>query len=267
MTLENAAFTALGLYLASLVWLLLRLRGGKAASTNAALFKIIGLMAVIAHAFFVFKQISLTNGFNLSLMALSSVVAWFVCAITVLNSFRQPLSTVLVIIYPIAIAMILWSFSGDPKPVVRADYSHGIVLHILSSILAYSILSIAAAQALVLISQEKRLKQHKLKGLLKVLPPMQTMEQILFELIVLGTLLLSVAILSGAVFVDDLFAQHLIHKTTFTLLAWGLFVILLAGRIKLGWRAGTAARWTLSGFTCLALAFVGTKVVLEYLIN
>lgn len=266
MTLQHAAFAALGLYSISLIWLALRLRRGKAASAAATLFKFIGLLAICAHAVFVYKQLSLDQGINFSLMAMSNLVAWFVCAITVLNSFRQPLSTVLVILYPITIGMIVWTLSGDPKPVLRTGYSAGLIFHILSSILAYSVLSIAAAQALVLILQEKRLRQHKLQGLLRVLPPMQTMEQMLFELIFLGTASLSIAIVSGAIYVDNLFAQHLIHKTVFTLAAWGLFVILLWGRAKLGWRAGTAARWTLSGFACLALGFVGTKVVLEYLI-
>jgi len=93
------------------------------------------------------------------------------------------------------------------------------------------------------------------------------MERLLFEMITAGFLLLTLALISGFVFTDDLFAQHLAHKTVLSMIAWVVFATLLGGRYLLGWRSRTALRWTLAGFILLMLAFFGSKAVLELIIG
>lgn len=93
------------------------------------------------------------------------------------------------------------------------------------------------------------------------------MERMLFELLWMGLALLTIAIVSGAVFVDNLFAQHLVHKTVLTIAAWLLFATLLWGHYRLGWRSKTAVRLTLAGFALLMLAFFGSKLVLELILH
>ena len=77
----------------------------------------------------------------------------------------------------------------------------------------------------------------------------------------------TLSIASGFVFVDDIFAQSLVHKTVLTILAWLLFSVLLWGHYKLGWRSQTAVRFTLAGFAVLMLAFFGSKLVLELVLE
>ena len=93
------------------------------------------------------------------------------------------------------------------------------------------------------------------------------MERLLFESLWAGFLLLTAALISGFLFVDNLFAQHLVHKTLFSLIAWSVYALLLAGRHFLGWRSQTAVRWTLGGFVLLMLGFFGSKLVLEMLLK
>jgi ABC-type uncharacterized transport system permease subunit len=93
------------------------------------------------------------------------------------------------------------------------------------------------------------------------------MESLLFQMIGAGFVLLSLTLVSGLMFVEDIFAQSLVHKTVLSLLAWGVFGILLWGRWRFGWRGRTAIRWTLSGFAALALAYFGTKLVLELVLK
>ena len=85
----------------------------------------------------------------------------------------------------------------------------------------------------------------------------------MFRLIGAGFVLLTLALFTGFVFVTNLFTQHLIDKTVLSLIAWTIFGVLLIGRIRFGWRGRSAVRWTLSGFGVLALAYFGTKFVLE----
>src|SRR5690606_10911253 len=116
-----------------------------------------------------------------------------------------------------------------------------------------------ALQALLLYIQNKQLKARKNSHFLKALPPLLTMETILFALIRAGFVLLTLAIVSGAIFIQDLLAQHLVHKTALSLFAWLVFAILLIGHHFYGWRGLIASRWTLGGAIVLMLGFLDRK--------
>jgi ABC-type uncharacterized transport system permease subunit len=98
------------------------------------------------------------------------------------------------------------------------------------------------------------------------LPPLQLMEKTLYQLLVLGFITLTFALITGFFFVEDLFAQHLAHKTFFSLLAWLLYGLLLWGHFRRGWRGRKAARLTLWAFVLLMLGYVGSSIVLEFLL-
>lgn len=140
-------------------------------------------------------------------------------------------------------------------------------LHIVSSLLAYSLLSIAAISALLLAAQDYALRHPRLVRRLEFLPPLTMIETIMFRLILAGWLLLTLSLASGLVFVDNLFAQHLVHKTSLSILSWLLFGLLLLGRWRLGWRGRRAVRWTLIAMAILALAYFGSKLVLEVMLD
>ena len=93
------------------------------------------------------------------------------------------------------------------------------------------------------------------------------METLLFQLLAIGLFLLSLGLISGFMFVQDLFAQHLVHKTVLSVLAWLVFAVLLWGRRYRGWRGRTAVRYTLAGFVLLMLAFFGSAVVLQLVLH
>ena len=139
--------------------------------------------------------------------------------------------------------------------------------HIIISISAYSLLTIAAIQAFLVAIQDLQLKHHHTRGIVRVLPPLQLMETMLFEIIWCGVLLLTASILSGMIFLDDIFAQQLVHKTVLSIAAWTMFSILLWGHHQLGWRSKTAVRLTLSGFFILMLGYFGSKMVLELIVD
>jgi len=143
----------------------------------------------------------------------------------------------------------------------------GVQLHIFYSILAYSILSISALQSIFLAIQDYQL-HHKHPGwALQMLPPLQVMETLLVQMIGIGVILLTASLISGFIFLENIFAQHLVHKTVLSLFAWLIFVALLWGRWQYGWRGKTLVRWNLSGFFILMLAYFGSKLVLELVLK
>ena len=57
------------------------------------------------------------------------------------------------------------------------------------------------------------------------------------------------------------------HKVIFSIASWLIYGWLLFGRYQYGWRGKKATRWTLIGFVLLLLAYVGSKFVLELILQ
>lgn len=146
-------------------------------------------------------------------------------------------------------------------------------LHVSVALMAYASLSLAALQALLLLLIEKRLKSparlnsNWIARFANWLPPLSRIERQLFQLIMVGFVLLTLTLLSGGLFIHDWFAQHLVHKTILTIAAWLCFGLLLLGHWRFGWRGRQAAIFTLGGMTLLLLAFFGSKMVLELILK
>ncbi|MDZ7643889.1 MAG: cytochrome c biogenesis protein CcsA [Woeseiaceae bacterium] len=139
--------------------------------------------------------------------------------------------------------------------------------HILISLVAYGLLAVGAIVALFALVQDRRLRTGKLSSLNNLFAPLETTERLLFGVAAAGFATLLLGVLSGFLFVQNLFAQHLVHKTALSLLALLLFGILLAGRQFAGWRGRTAVSLYLWGFGVLCLAYFGSRYILENLLG
>ncbi|MEE8119114.1 MAG: cytochrome c biogenesis protein CcsA [Gammaproteobacteria bacterium] len=226
-----------------------------------------GFLALAAHGLVLHTALFTPAGLNLSIVSSLSVAAWLVAAVVLLSALRAPTENLGILVFPLAGVSIGLLFFFSDRITIVENASWQLQTHILVSLVAYSLLTVAAIQALVLAFQESKLRGQNPGGILLALPPLQTMESLLFQLLWSGFVLLSLALFSGLVFVHDLFAQHLVHKTVLSILAWLIFGTLLWGRRKFGWRGRTAIRWTLGGFTVLLLAYFGSKLVLEILLD
>lgn len=261
-----ASITAAVLYLAAALYQGLYLINQQQRPIRG-LFLTLGALATVAHGVSAMGLIYTPHGIDLGIFRMLSLVFWFISVIGVLNGLRRPLETSLALLFPLSATSIIISFALRGPETHFQYLSTGVFSHIILSILAYSVLSLCAIQALVLAVQERALKHRHIKGMLNALPPLQTMESMLFELLWVGFVLLSLAILTGAIYVENLFAQHLVHKTVFSIAGWCIFAGLLWGHQQLGWRGHTAVRWTLTGFGALVLAYFGTKLVLEIILH
>lgn len=237
----------------------LRLGNGQQLSRGALCF---GAVAIAAHFVAAVSAIATPMGADLGLSQLFSLLTGLICAITLGASLRRPIHNLLLALFPLAMLAIALELLL-PGQQVGEKHTAGMYSHIILSILAYSMLTIAAVQALVLASQDRMLRQHQLRGLPSFMPPLQTMESMLFELVAASFLLLTAAIGTGVVFVDNLLDQNLAHKTLFSIMAWLLLGVLIGGRLALGWRGRTAIRWTLWAFAFLLLGYLGTKIALS----
>lgn len=225
------------------------------------------LLAIAAHALTTYLLIDSPNGIDLGFLNMASLICVLVAALGFIISLKKPFASLLVMLFPMAIfSLLLVLFLPEGKR-PETTLSPGMVAHVLLSVLAYGIMMIAACQAFLLAIQNRQLHLKQTNGLIKTLPSMQAMEQMLFELLWAGFILLSCSIASGVAYVDNLFDQHVAHKTILTLLAWLICAILLWGHHMKGWRGGTAVRLTLSAFFLLLLAYVGSSIVLQFILQ
>jgi len=227
---------------------------------------LMGLFAVAAHSAGIWPQVVNPNGINFSIFSAQTLICLIISLIVTLFAIAKPVHNSKLFIFPVTIFSIVLALNSDEGQVVVDKSDTGLLLHAALSVVAYAVFLLAAIQAALLYTQNKQLKHHLTGKLLKALPPLQTTEAILFEMIWVGLILLTLAIFSGAIFVDDLFAQQVAHKTVFTLLSWVLFVVLIAARRIKGWRGLLAAKMTLTGFLFLMLGYFGSSIVIEFVL-
>jgi ABC-type uncharacterized transport system permease subunit len=201
----------------------------------------------------------------LNLLSLCALVIVLLLCISVFSS--NSLYDASLVALPLTVAVLAMEWLIPSQSLLLNDTSAGTSTHILSSVLAFGVLSIAGVYALFSAIIDYFLRRHHLNPLVRSLPPLETLERLLFQLTALGFVLLTVSLLSGLAFVDDLFAQHLVHKTILSIMAWLIFGLLLWGRWRYGWRGHNAVRLTLAGIFLLLLAYFGSKLVLETILG
>ena len=268
MTPTLPGLLAIVLYLLASGLLLLKLMRGildAGCQRNQSL--MLGLAAVLIHGLILYPAILTGSGLNLGIFYAASLVAMTTSLLLLLASFIEPVENLGIPVFVVAALCIgLTMIFPDPHIVTNAA-SWQLDSHILASLLAYSILGLAVLQALLLAIQDSHLRNRTPGGFIRSLPPLQTMESLLFQMIATGFTLLTLALVTGVLFLEDIFAQHLVHKTVLSIIAWVVFAILLWGRWRFGWRGRVAIRWTIGGFIFLMLAYFGSKFVLELIIN
>ncbi|NOQ65020.1 MAG: phosphohydrolase [Methyloprofundus sp.] len=224
-------------------------------------------LAVLMHLLSFSLSVWQKQGIDFSFFHTTSITSLIIAFLLRVTALSKPVEKLGIVLFPIA-ALMLALDMAYPSPVkLSQDYSLAMNTHILSSIIAFSLLAIAAVQALLLAVQNNQLRNHSLGRFMLALPPLQAMESLLFQMISTGLLFLSISLFSGFIFIEDLFAQHLVHKTLLSIIAWLVFTSLLVGRRLYGWRGKIAVRWTLFGFIVLLLAYFGSKLVLELILN
>ena len=254
---------AVVLYLACAGGLARRFANGEAGPAGVALLP--ALAATALHAVAHVQGTLAAGAVELHFFAALSLVGLGVAALVAVLSLARPVGALGVVVFPLAaVLLLLYRFGAHYTPAVALDWP--IQLHAGLALLAFAALSVAALLAIMLWLQERALRRRQLASALRAFPPLTMSEALLFRLIGVGFALLTLALLTGVVFVENLFAQHLAHKTVLSLLAWAVFGALLFGRLRYGWRGRRAVRLTLTAMTLLVLAFFGSKYVLEMLL-
>jgi ABC-type uncharacterized transport system permease subunit len=236
-------------------------------SPRRRLWLLLGLAATACHLLVLGEALVVPEGIAFGVVHAASALAFGLALLTLAGAFRAPLDNLLIVLLPLAallLALTTW-LPDHLHPIQRFDAGLGV--HIFGSLLAHSLFTLAAIEAVWLFIAERQLRARRPGWVLGFLPPLAYMEQLLFRLLAAGFLLLTVSLTVGMLHVEDFYAQHLVHKAVLSGAAWVVFGTLVAGRLFAGWRGRTAVRLTLGGFALLALAYFGTRFVLEFILQ
>lgn len=263
---DTAAMTlvliAIALYLAAAA---LQVVGVRRDAGPARYWLLPALGAVALHASTHLMAWLHSGSADMHFFAALSLVGLGMAGLTTLVGGVGRMAALGVMVFPLAALTLLGYHSYGHVPAQPLDWR--LQLHAWFALLGYATLAVAALQAVMLWLQERALRRREFHGWLRALPPLVELETLLFRTIAVGFVLLTATLLTGVLFVENLLAQHLVHKTALSVLSWLAFGGLLLGRWRYGWRGATAVRWTLTAMALLVLAFFGSKFVLELVLH
>lgn len=251
-------------------WRLAKTPGGEKGRHWHSLAIAVGL---VLHGWLLYKGMFIGDktlpGINFDFAKSLSLVFWMTVLIYWITDIRQTFNSLQALVLPPAAFFVLLQGSMHQFNVLPYVDQPLFILHLVIALVAYSLFTFAALHAMLMGAAERVL--HKKSALIKLpeFPPLISMETLLFRVITLGFLLLSLTLLSGMLFSDQIFHKPMTfnHKNFFTVLSWLVYGSLLVGRYAYGWRGRMAIRWSLAGFFLLLLAYTGSKFVLQFLIH
>lgn len=221
------------------------------------------------HTLLLTRSVFLPDGLHLGVGNAVSAILWLTVLIYWLGNFFYRLDGLQALVLPMAAAAVLLpGLLPSLRPLPNTEF-FVFKIHLIIAMLAYSLFTIASLHVLLMALLERRLHDGTPPRALHRLPPLLTMETMLFRIIWAGFAFLTATLVTGVVFSEELFGQaaRFNHKTVFGVISWFIFAALLCGRHVYGWRGRVAVRWTLAGFLALVLAYVGTRFVLEVILG
>ena len=260
--------TILLLYLlAAIAFAMSRLpRFGAWAQPSAVAAFAFGVAGIVAHGLFLNAAIYSDSGLVLSISSTMSLVGLQLALIALLGAIEPSLRGMTAGLLLLA-AVVSIPLGAQATAAVGSDLTWQIQAHILISIFSYGLLAVGAIVAVFALIQDKRLRSGKLASGNRLFAPLETTEKLLFGVASAGFAGLLLSVVSGFTFIENLFAQHLAHKTALSLLALLMFGTVVAGRQFAGWRGKRAVYLYLWGFVTLCLAYFGSRFILEEILG
>jgi len=235
-------------------------RGGRITSVAIA------GVGVVVHAAALMQERQMAPHAALSLGDVLALVAMVIALTAIIMALRPGRRGAAALLLFIA-AVLEVSFSEGARRFSVGQPGWELAFHVAMATTAFAFLTIGMVLAIAQVVVDRRLRSRRPLGWLKILTPVESLESGCFQSILAGFAVLTLALVSGAFFVQNLFAQHLVHKVTLAIVAWIVFGVLLLGRLRFGWRGRKALRWTFAGYSLLGLSYFGSKIILENILG
>lgn len=226
-------------------------------------------LALILHGNLLWDSLYMQDKVNLGFLIALSAIFWLTVLIYWVVSHKHLLYSLQAFVLPLAAVFSLLPALSKHPHVLAVENAHLLLIHVFIALIAYSLFTFATLHAGLMMVAERSLHHKKNWIQLPDFPPLLVMEHLLFRVIAIGFVLLTITLVSGMLFSEELFgkAAQFNHKTVFSIASWLIYGWLLFGHYQYGWRGRKAIKLTFIGFGLLLLAYVGTKFVLEMILH
>lgn len=226
-------------------------------------------LGIVLHGWLLYRDVLTLGEVNLGVYYTLSAILWLTVLIYWIADLKHALHSLQAFVLPPAALFVLMPGFAIKDYYVDTEGLSLFSLHIVIAFLAYSLFTFAALHACLMRMAERALHKKNSWLALPGFPPLMVMDALLFRVLNIGFVLLTVTLISGMLFSEEIFGKPLQfnHKTVFSIASWLIYAWLLFGRFKYGWRGKTATRWTLFGFVLLLLAYIGSRFVLHVVLN
>jgi ABC-type uncharacterized transport system permease subunit len=269
----NLAVSVAYLAIALRTWQALHAPGGRASPPAFAVWLL--PLAAAGHAALLADEMFGQGGLRFGFAHALSAMFLATCVLLWIEGFFVALGSLYALVTPMAAVAVVLPALFHGATLAAEESSPALRIHLTVAMLAYSLFTIAALHALLMISIDRYLHQPVtdssgiMARVFAQMPSLLALESLLFRQIAVGFVLLTATLVSGSVFSKELFGRPLRfdHKTVWAIASWLVFGSLLGGRYWFGWRGRIALRWTLAGFVMLLLAYVGSRFVFEVILR
>jgi len=234
---------------------------------NLKLVLLTGAVAVVAHTLTNAHILFADDSVNFSLPNVISLVSLFITLVVSAISFKFKVNLLLPVVYGFAgIWQLLMIFIPPLDEIPLSADKLVVLTHIVLSLVAYCVLVIATLYAFQVAYINFKLKSKNLAAV-SHLPPLMQVEKQLFIILAIGVFFLSASELSGFVFMENFLSKDTAHKTVLSLIALIIYLVILWGHFKQGWRGHRVLVLTICATALLTLSYFGSRFVKEFLLS
>ncbi|CCQ12270.1 CcsA-related protein [Pseudoalteromonas luteoviolacea B = ATCC 29581] len=228
---------------------------------------ILSTCAILSHLLVLVNSVFTIDGQDLSTINVALLTCWLIVVSVTAVSLKLPATLLLPVVYGFA-AILLFASLFVPHHIIlqQIDLNLGLVTHVSLSLLAYCVLIIATLYAVQFYFIDKRLKSRDIAIVQSHLPPLMLVERQLYQLLTVGTGLLTLALLSGFIFLEGMFAKEFIHKTVLSIVAWTIFTVVTLGHHQFGWRGKAVVVTIMCASSFVTLAYFGSRFIQEVIL-
>ncbi|MCT8985655.1 cytochrome C assembly family protein [Shewanella phaeophyticola] len=259
-------FSAAAMFFYCVALILVTSRLFHAQGPNRKAVMVASSIAVVLHGFALSNAIFTLDGQNFSLTNVISLVNWIIALAFTITMPRLKVIVVVPVVYACSVLSVALLWLLPPQFITHFDLHPELLAHVVLSLMAYSAMMIAALYAIQLWFIQNKLKKKQLM-MSPAMPPLMTVEKQLYHLIIIGFVLLSLSLITGFVFLEDMFVDGKGHKAVLSMVAWVVYAIMLWQQYTVGCRIRTAVIYSLSGAGLLSLAYFGARIVKELILN
>ena len=222
--------------------------------------------ALILHAVTLQQRVfSTDSGHSLSLLNIGSLVSLLICAIMTIVASRNRGWMLLPVVYSFALINLAFATFVPNAFITHLETTPGMMIHIGLALFAYATLIIAALYALQLAWIDWLLKTKRL-AFTSDIPPLMAIERKMFHITQVGVILLTLVLCTGFFFLPDLFSGENLDKAVLSFLAWLLYIVLLWGHYREGWRGRRVVWFNCGGAFLLTMGYFGSRILQHFLV-